>query len=132
MSGVSGAAIAPVVQIAIQKTANPTNLPIGGGPVTYTYTVTNPGNVALTDITVSDDHCATVTYVSGDANADQALDQHRAHVLAPEQRAGTPVGTGETQQQPRHARPGAAGSDGDVLRPLPAGDFRRHQLLGAA
>ena len=31
--------------IAITKTANPTSLTFGGGLVTYTYVVTNPGNV---------------------------------------------------------------------------------------
>lgn len=44
--------------------------PFGGGNVTYTYTVTNPGIVAMHDVTVLDDKCATVTRVSGDTNND--------------------------------------------------------------
>ena len=61
--------------IAIRKSASVSNLPAGGGPVTYTYKVTNPGNVGLTDVTVSDDKCPSVSYVSGDTNTNGALDQ---------------------------------------------------------
>jgi hypothetical protein len=35
--------------------------------------VTNPGDVALGNISVTDDKISTVTYVSGDANSDQML-----------------------------------------------------------
>ncbi|MCL4295825.1 MAG: S8 family serine peptidase [Anaerolineae bacterium] len=38
----------------------------GSGPVTYNYDVTNPGNVPLSNVTVSDDKCSPVAYVSGD------------------------------------------------------------------
>ena len=61
-------------KIAIAKVANPTHLGVGGGSVTYTYSVTNPGQVALTNVTVGDDKCAPVTYVSGDTNGNHALD----------------------------------------------------------
>jgi uncharacterized repeat protein (TIGR01451 family) len=37
-----------------------------GGPVTWTYVVCNTGNVALTDIEVTDDMGVTPVYVSGD------------------------------------------------------------------
>ena len=40
--------------IAIAEAASRTSLPIGGGSVTYTYVVTNPGNVPLTGVIVSD------------------------------------------------------------------------------
>jgi uncharacterized repeat protein (TIGR01451 family) len=60
--------------IAIDKSANPTSLPAGGGSVTYTYPVTNPGNVPLSNVTVTDDKCAPVTYVSGDANSNSILE----------------------------------------------------------
>jgi len=40
--------------IHIMKTASPASLPVGGGSVTYTYVVTNPGNVALSSVTVTD------------------------------------------------------------------------------
>jgi len=61
--------------IHITKTPSTTTLPAGGGNVTYTYTVTNPGNVPLTNVTVSDDHCGPVTYQSGDTSNANALDQ---------------------------------------------------------
>jgi len=65
----------PVVPplIHIVKTPNPLTLPNGGGSVTYSYTVTNPGTVALTDVTVTDNKCANVTRVSGDTNGDLKL-----------------------------------------------------------
>ena len=63
---------APAIHVV--KSANPTGLPAGGGSVTYTYTVTNAGNVPLTSVSVSDNKCSPVTYVSGDANANNLLD----------------------------------------------------------
>ena len=36
--------------IAIHKTASASDLPVGGGSVTYTYSVTNTGNVALSSV----------------------------------------------------------------------------------
>jgi len=60
--------------IKVVKTASPTSLPAGGGSVTYTYKVTATGNVPLNDVSVSDDKCSPVTYVSGDANHDEFLD----------------------------------------------------------
>ncbi len=46
-----------------------------GDTVTWTYTVTNPGNVPLSSVTATDDH-STVSpgYVSGDTNGDSLLD----------------------------------------------------------
>ncbi len=41
--------------ISIDKTADPTTLSVKGGSATYTYVVTNTGNVALTHVSVSDD-----------------------------------------------------------------------------
>ena len=41
--------------------------------MTYTYTVTNPGSAPLSNVTVTDDKCTPVTYVSGDANSDKVL-----------------------------------------------------------
>ncbi|MDP2299802.1 MAG: ice-binding family protein, partial [Actinomycetota bacterium] len=59
--------------IDITKTASPTSLPAGGGTVTYTYTVTNPGTVEFSDVVVTDDMVSPVTYVSGDTNGDGIL-----------------------------------------------------------
>ncbi len=65
-------------KIAIAKVASPTHLGAGGGSVTYTYTVTNPGQTTLSTVTVTDDRCAPVTYVSGDANHDNQLETTEA------------------------------------------------------
>jgi uncharacterized repeat protein (TIGR01451 family) len=60
--------------ISIEKTASSPTLPAGGGPETYTYTVTNLGVAPLSNIAVTDDRCAPVTFVDGDANHDSKLD----------------------------------------------------------
>jgi uncharacterized repeat protein (TIGR01451 family) len=60
--------------IHIVKVANPTLLPIGGGTVVYSYTVTNTGNVALSNVSVVDDKCSPVVFLSGDTNSDARLD----------------------------------------------------------
>ena len=48
--------IPKVPSISIDKTVDPTNLPAGGGDVTYTYVVTNTGDLDLHDIAVVDDN----------------------------------------------------------------------------
>ena len=60
--------------IAVDKTASETAL-VGGGDVTYTYAVTNTGNVPLADVAdqITDDTCAPVTYVSGDDDGNELL-----------------------------------------------------------
>jgi hypothetical protein len=60
--------------IHITKIPSPFTLPVGGGMVTYTNKVTNPGTVALSNVVVSDNKCGPVTLVSGDSNADSKLD----------------------------------------------------------
>lgn len=67
-----GVAVVPPL-IHIVKTPEPLTLPFNGGNVVYTYKVTNPGTVALTEVTVTDNKCTGVTYVSGDMNADSML-----------------------------------------------------------
>lgn len=59
--------------INVIKTPEPLALTSGQGPVTYTYKVTNPGMVALSNVSVTDDKVSPVNYVSGDANADNLL-----------------------------------------------------------
>jgi uncharacterized repeat protein (TIGR01451 family) len=61
--------------IDVQKTAEPTEL-LGSGEVTYTYQVTNDGDVPLAAVAerITDDTCSPVTYVSGDVDGDGLLD----------------------------------------------------------
>jgi uncharacterized repeat protein (TIGR01451 family) len=69
------AAAPPVIdpRIAIDKSADPKSA-TPGDRVVYTYLVTNPGDAVLTKVVVTDDKCAPVTFVSGDADGDGALD----------------------------------------------------------
>ncbi|MBU7005622.1 ice-binding family protein [Phosphitispora fastidiosa] len=59
--------------INIIKTPEPLSLTSGQGSVTYTYKVTNPSMVALSNVSVTDDKVSPVNYVSGDVNADNLL-----------------------------------------------------------
>jgi len=63
-------------QIAIDKVTNGADGQdiIFGTPITWTYTVTNPGNVPLSDVTVTDDKGVVPVYQSGDTNGDDKLD----------------------------------------------------------
>jgi uncharacterized repeat protein (TIGR01451 family) len=63
----------PAPAIHVEKTPSVTTLPVGGGSVTYTYVVTNAGDAALTTVTVTDDKCTPVTFVSGDDGDDEVL-----------------------------------------------------------
>lgn len=59
--------------INLDKTADQTTLPVGGGTVNYTYTVTNTGNIALA-VKLSDDKCADLSEPTGDTNDNSLLD----------------------------------------------------------
>jgi uncharacterized repeat protein (TIGR01451 family) len=60
--------------IHVTKVPSPLTLLAGGGMVTYTKRVTNPGTVPLSNVRLTDDKCSVVAYVSGDANGDGKLD----------------------------------------------------------
>jgi len=64
---------APAPAIHVVKTASPTSLKKGPGWVTYSYRVTNPGNVALSAVSVTDNKISGLTFVSGDTNKDGML-----------------------------------------------------------
>lgn len=60
--------------IHVTKIPSPLTLVAGGGIVTYTERITNPGTVALNNVTLNDDKCGPMQYVSGDTNGDSKLD----------------------------------------------------------
>jgi uncharacterized repeat protein (TIGR01451 family) len=67
--------------IAMDKTADPAQAH-EGDTITYTYTITNPGNTPLSDISVTDDMIEEVTYQSGDGDEDEVLDPDETWVFA--------------------------------------------------
>jgi uncharacterized repeat protein (TIGR01451 family) len=66
----------PVVPplIHVTKVPSPLTLPAGGGAVTFTEKITNPGTVALSNVILTDDKCSPMAFISGDADADGFLD----------------------------------------------------------
>ncbi len=73
---VSAPLIPPLIHLV--KTPDTFVLPFGGGAVTYTYIVTNPGVVPLSDVSVIDDKCTglpgRVLGDAGDVNKNDLLD----------------------------------------------------------
>lgn len=70
---VVGAPVVPPL-INVTKVPNPLTLLAGGGMVTYTKRVTNPGTVPLSNVRLTDDKCSPVTFISGDTDGDSLLD----------------------------------------------------------
>ncbi|MHB8870968.1 MAG: ice-binding family protein [Candidatus Doudnabacteria bacterium] len=68
-----GISITPPL-IHVTKIPSPLALLAGGGLVTYTEKISNPGLVALSNVRLTDDKCSPVNYVSGDINGDSKLD----------------------------------------------------------
>ncbi len=65
---------APLPLINITKIPAPLALPSGPGSVTYTYTVTNVGQVPMIGVWVKDNQCSAVNFISGDTNNNTVLD----------------------------------------------------------
>ncbi|HSR89390.1 MAG TPA: ice-binding family protein [Candidatus Udaeobacter sp.] len=70
---VVGQSIVPPL-IHVTKVPNPLALDAGGGMVTYTDEVTNPGLVPLTNVRLTDNKCSPVKYISGDTDGNLMLD----------------------------------------------------------
>ena len=68
----SSPSVAPLINV--RKVPSPSVLPNGPGTVTYTYSVTNPGRIPIKSVTLTDDQCPDVRFVSGDTNGDARLD----------------------------------------------------------
>ncbi len=68
-----GVSIVPPL-IHVTKIPNPLLLSAGGGVVTYTNKVTNPGLIPVAHVSLTDDKCDPVKFVSGDTNGDAKLD----------------------------------------------------------
>ena len=69
------------------KSADKTELPVGGGVVNYTFTLTNAGNQPLSEITLKDEitgtstaACGPISGPTGDTNGDKKLDQRETWV----------------------------------------------------
>jgi LPXTG-motif cell wall-anchored protein/uncharacterized repeat protein (TIGR01451 family) len=66
----------PVVPplIHVTKIPNPLTLLAGGGAVTYTEKISNPGTISLNNVKLVDNKCSPMKYISGDTNHDSKLD----------------------------------------------------------
>ena len=53
-----------------------------GTPLTYNYSVTNPGQMPLSDVSVLDDKAGLASYVSGDVNSDSMLQPDETWVFS--------------------------------------------------
>jgi uncharacterized repeat protein (TIGR01451 family) len=72
------AVVLPLIHLT--KVPSPSTLRAGGGMVTYTEMITNPGTTTLSNITLSDDKCSPMKYVSGDINNNSQLENTEAWV----------------------------------------------------
>jgi len=54
-------AVLPCVAVTLDKSATPASVSVAGTVITYTYTVTNSGNVTLTGVSVTDDKLGVIT-----------------------------------------------------------------------
>jgi hypothetical protein len=72
---------APIVSIInVSKIAYPLSLPVEGGNIIFTYKVNNPGIVPLSDISVIDNKCKTMSGKLGDINGNSLLDTNEVWV----------------------------------------------------
>lgn len=69
---VGPAPVPPLIHVT--KIPSPLTLLAGGGMVTYTEKITNPGTVPMSNVFLEDDTCMPMNRVSGDVDADGLLD----------------------------------------------------------
>ena len=71
-------AVPPIIHLV--KKPSVFTLPAGGGVVTYTYTLTNPGTASLSNVSVSDDKCTGLPTSAvgqpGDLNSNGTLESN--------------------------------------------------------
>jgi hypothetical protein len=79
-SSTGGSTFSPLPLINITKIPSPVALPLGAGVVNYTYTATNIGPVAMSNVWVKDNKCSQVNFVSGDTNNNSWLDLSEAWI----------------------------------------------------
>jgi hypothetical protein len=71
----------PLVSIVnVTKVAYPLSLPPGGGNITFTYKVNNPGVVPLSRVAVVDDKCSAMSGKLGDTNGNDLLDTNEVWI----------------------------------------------------
>jgi uncharacterized repeat protein (TIGR01451 family) len=99
----SSATVDILPTIAINKTAEPTQAHVGDN-ITYTYDVTNPGNVPLSNVSVTDDLISDIILQGGDTNENELLDTGETWVFTaiytvigeePNELVNTATATGE-------------------------------------
>jgi hypothetical protein len=77
---VGALAVPPLIHIT--KVPSPLTLLAGGGAVTYTYTVTNPGTAPLSNVNITDDKCTglpgRVSGHPGDLNKNNLLESNES------------------------------------------------------
>lgn len=91
---VVGAPLTPPLISIVKVPSRLTPFSFGGGDVTYTYTVRNPGIVAMHDVVVTDDKCAPVAGPVGDTNRNNLFETTEKWVYTC--RTNVPVSTMNT------------------------------------
>jgi len=116
---VVGVPVTPPLINIVKVPSRLTPLSFGGGPVTYTYIVTNPGVVPLHNVSVADDKCAPVSSPSGDANHNNLLDSNEAWTYTCEEYVSASTRNVATAQATANGMPAIAYAFATVLVSAP-------------
>jgi uncharacterized repeat protein (TIGR01451 family) len=108
---------APAVSIVEFVNGQDADSPTGphvqvGSTVTFTYVITNTGNVALANVVVTDDKLGTITSFTGDTNSNGLLDltETWTYTKTTTALAGQQTNTGTVTAQDSNSPPGTAAS----------------------